>query len=260
MLPGIDPNQEMAGAKPKGQEIAKPKGQEVAKHQTNFEISLNEYAPQLEAVLPPDVPLARFKRVVITAVNQNPDLYTADRRTLFTACQKAALDGLLPDGREAALVVFRTKITRDGREEQINAVQYLPMVHGICKRMRNTGEILAIDAHPVFKNDDFDYELGDNPFIKHKPNIDKPGELRGAYCIIKLTNGEIIRDVMSVARIEKARAQSRAPNSLMWTKFYDEAAVKTVIRHASKSAPVSSEREKLRGLLEDVAQADEPEP
>lgn len=212
---------------------------------SNFEITLEEYAPSFAAVLPPHIPLERFKRVVITAVNQSPDLVAADRRSFFTACQKAAQDGLLPDGREAALVVYRTKVKRNGREEIINAVQYMPMVAGVRKRMRNTGEILSCDGQAVFKNDDFDYSLGDTPYIKHKPTLDEPGPLRAAYCIIKLTNGEIIRDVLTVAKIERARAQSRAKDGPAWTKFYDEMAIKTAIKHASKAAPMSSELDRL---------------
>lgn len=225
---------------------------------TNFEITLQEYEPQLVAVLPPHIPVEKFKRVIITAVNQNPDLAAADRRSLFTSCVKAAQDGLLPDGREAALVIFNTKVKREGKEVWINAVQYMPMIAGIRKRMRNTGEVLSADASVVYKNDEFDYELGDNQFIRHKPTMGDPGPAIGAYAIIKLANGEIIRDVMGVARIEKARAVSKSKNGPAWTGWWDEMACKTVLRHAAKSAPTSAELERL--LLRDDDDAGESRP
>lgn len=225
---------------------------------SNFEITLQEYEPQLVAVLPPHIPIEKFKRVIITAVNQNPDLAAADRRSLFTSCVKAAQDGLLPDGREAALVIFNTKVKRDGKEIWISAVQYMPMIAGIRKRMRNTGEVLSADAAVVYKNDEFDYELGDNQFIKHKPTMGDPGPAIGAYAIIKLANGEIIRDVMGYARIEKARAVSKSKNGPAWTGWWDEMACKTVLRHAAKAAPTSAELERL--LLTDDDDAGETRP
>src|SRR5271170_7688988 len=60
--------------------------------------------------LPSHIPAERFTRVVLTAVAQNPRLLKADRASLFTACMRAATDGLLPDGRDGALVTYSTKI------------------------------------------------------------------------------------------------------------------------------------------------------
>lgn len=64
---------------------------------------------EIEKVLPAHVTPEKFMRVVLTAISQNPELYRADRRSLLTSAINAAQDGLLPDGREAAFVIFRTK-------------------------------------------------------------------------------------------------------------------------------------------------------
>src|SRR5271154_2351552 len=121
--------------------------QQIAKRgPTTFDLMLAEYEPQIAAVLPLHIPPEKFRRVVITAVNLNPDLLKADRRSLFTACVRAAADGLYPDGREAALVMFG------------NSATYMPMIHGIRKRMRNTGEVTSAEAEVVYERDFFDYE------------------------------------------------------------------------------------------------------
>ena len=208
-----------------------------------FDQALDAYTPNFVAALPPEISVEHFKRMVITAVNTNPDLRYADRRTLFNACVKCASDGLLPDGREAALTVYRTKIKdREGREHYIDAAQYLPMVAGIRKRLRNTGEVNSAVAEVVYKNDKFHYQLGVDATIEHEPApLDSdPGTAIGAYAIISLTNGERILEVMRLAEIEAARAQSRAPNSIMWKSFWGEGARKTVLRRAAKSAPQAS--------------------
>lgn len=210
---------------------------------TNFEIELANYEPQIAAALPSHITVDRFKRIVITAINRNPDLAKADRRSLFNACVQCASDGLVPDGREAALVIFRTKDRRT--DTWIDVVQYLPMIQGVIKRMRNSGDVAAVDAQVVHERDEFDYQLGDDPRIVHKPALDAPGKMIGAYAIIKLTNGEILREVMSIAQIEKVRSVSRTKDKGPWVEWFDEMARKTVLRRCSKRAPVSPDLEKF---------------
>lgn len=207
-----------------------------------LEAQFEMFTPQIQAVLPAHITVEKFKRVVLTAINNNPDLLTADRRSLFNASVLAANDGLLPDGREAALVVFNTKVKIEGKETWIKKVQYMPMVAGIRKRMRNSGEVLSADAYVVYSKDRFSYQLGDDPKIEHHPaqGFDR-GEPVGAYAVIKLKNGEVLREVMSKAEIEAIRAMSRAPDSLMWSKVWGEGARKVVLRRCSKAAPVNAD-------------------
>jgi len=219
--------------------------------------ALEVYAVNFAAVLPPNVSVDHFKRMAVTAVNANQELMGGDRRTLFNALSKCASDGLMPDGREAALVLFRkTKIkNRFGQEEEIDAVQYMPMIAGIRKRLENSGKIVSAEAHVVHKGDLFRWSLGDNAYIEHQPApLDKdPGELIGAYAIIKMANGGIVRDVMRWSEIERSRSMSRASGGLMWTKFPEQAACKTVLRRCAKGAP--QEAAMLELLL---ARDDEP--
>ena len=224
----------------------------------DFAEALDIYAPNFAAELPSHIPVERFKRTIITAVNINPELRKADRRSLFNACVKCAHDGLYPDGQEAALVVFNTKVKNEhGQEVWVPLVQYLPMIKGIRKRMRNSGEVLSAIAEVVHRNDKFRFVKGEDPRIEHEPAaIDKdPGDPVGAYAIIRLSSGEILRDVMSKHEIERSRAQSKAPNSLMWTKFWGEGAKKTVMRHCSKQAPADSELERLMARDEELPEA-----
>ena len=79
------------------------------------------------AVLPDDVDSERFTAVVIRAVQEDPDLLAADRKSLFLSCQRAAQDGLIPDKREGALVVYSTKVN----DQWIKKVQWQPMIGGI---------------------------------------------------------------------------------------------------------------------------------
>lgn len=249
-------------------------GQELSPRR-QFEIQLDEQAQNFRALLPNHIPVEKFKRVVVVAVSQNPDLFHADRRSFFNAAQKCAVDGLLPDGRQAALVVYNTKTKvrlPDGTSEErwVPAVQYMPMIAGVRQRMRNSGEVLSAEAHVVYRNDKFFQKFGDDPAIVHEPPPfgTERGDPVGAYAIIKLKNGEVLREVMDKQQIERVRAISKSKDGPAWKGWWDEMARKTVMRRCAKAAPNSAdvdtlldrdeERPELQSLVE--LPGTEPEP
>ena len=204
---------------------------------------------EIAKALPPGLDVDRFIRTVITAVQMKEDLLYADRRSLFFSCMRAAQDGLMPDGREAVLNIYSTKqkVEHNGRwvEEWVPTVQYLPMVRGLIKIMRNSGEVASIDAAAVYANDFFTFKRGDDPRIEHEPYLgdDDPGPVIASYVIVKFTNGETHREVMPRRDIDKTRDASKSGTgaSSPWTKWYDQMSIKAVIKRAAKLLPNSSE-------------------
>lgn len=207
--------------------------QQRANEMTVLRQTIGKMEAQIKMALPAHIPVEKFHRVAVTAISSNPDLLNVDRTSLFAALMKAAQDGLLPDGREGAIVPFKGKAS------------WMPMVAGIMKKVRNSGEVSDWNAHAVYENDDFDYLLGDDQRIYHKPTMGEPGPVIGAYSIVKLKDGTVSRDFMPRWRIEKAREQGMAKNSLQWTAFYDEGAIKTVIKHHAKRLPQSTDVEAI---------------
>ena len=200
--------------------------------------TLTRMNAEFKAALPPQIPVDKFIRTTLTAVQMNPELLDADRRSLLGACMKAAQDGLLLDGREAAPVIFRTK---EGPK-----VQYMPMVGGLLKKIRNSGELSSISANVVYENDQFTYELGDFEQITHKPFLGaERGKPIAVYAVARTKDGAVYREVMSVADVEKVRASSRAANAGPWVQWWDEMARKTVIRRIAKRLPSSADFEQV---------------
>lgn len=197
--------------------------------------ALKQMEIQFKAVLPPHITPERFVRIVMTAVQGNPDLLNANRNSLFGACMKAAHDGLLPDGREAALVPFRS-----GGELQ---VQYMPMVWGIVKKVRNSGELANIDAQVVYENDEFDYyvdETGEH--LKWRPLFDGDrGERWLTFAIARTKDGSFYIEVMSEKQVLDVKNASRAKNGPWSGPFEDEMWRKTAIRRLSKRLPMSTD-------------------
>lgn len=202
--------------------------------------AIDKRKKEFVAALPKEVNAERFMRTLITTAQMRPELLDADRRSLIASCMKAAQDGLLPDGREAVLNVYKTQVGNDW----IQMVQYLPMVRGLLKTLRNSGEVSSVDAAAVYENDHFRFTRGDNPCIEHEPydGDDDPGKVKAAYVIVKFDNGEIHREVMFRRDIEKVRGASKAGNGPAWAKWYDQMAIKSVIKRAHKILPSSSDR------------------
>jgi len=208
--------------------------------------NLTQMAPQFRAALPAHITVEKFTRVAMTAIQNNPDLQKADRQSLFGSIVRLAQDGLLPDGREAAIVLFGTK------------AQAMPMIAGVLKKVRQSGEVSKISAHVVHENDHFVWKLGFDETVEHEPPaLDEPrGKAIGAYAIAVLKDGSQLLEVMSLEEIEKVRAVSRAARNGPWVQWWGEMARKTVMRRLSKRLPMSTD------LIDELDRDDtlDPEP
>lgn len=222
--------------------------------------SFKELRPQLAAALPANVPVDRFVRTALTSVQLHPELLQADRRSLFLSCLQAATDGLIPDGREGALVVFKTKVKRrDDRgnqvEEWIEKVQWMPMYGGLLKKIRNSDQLSSIAANVVYEADQFDYELGDEERIVHRPALANRGKQVAVYAIAKLKDGSIYREVMPWSDVMQIRASSKAKDGPAWSNWEDEMARKSAIRRLSKRLPAASDLDRYLGSTPETEHA-----
>lgn len=193
--------------------------------------SLQAMAPSFKAALPAHITVEKFTRVAMTAIQNNPDLQNADRNSLFGAIVRLAQDGLLPDGREAAIVLF-------GKQAQA-----MPMIAGVLKKIRQSGEVAKVSAHVVHQADRFVWRLGFDETVEHEPPaLDQPrGDPIGAYAVAVLKDGSQLLEVMSRDEIEKVRSVSRAKGNGPWVQWWGEMARKTVMRRLSKRLPMSTD-------------------
>ena len=227
---------------------------------TQFKQQLTAMSSQFGVALPSHIKPEKFQRVVLTVVQSSPDLLEADRQSLFDSCIKCASDGLIPDGREAALTVFNTKVKRGGRDEWIKKVQYIPMLAGIQKRVRNSGLIDSIQAHVIYEKDTFEWEQGFDERIIHKPFF--PGDRGkpvGVYAIAKFKDGSRQFEVMDVAEIERIRAASKTGQYGPWKDWWAEMARKSVFKRLAKWLPLDADVDDLIEY-DNRAEAIEPEP
>lgn len=192
----------------------------------------------------------KFVEVVLNAALGNADLLEADRRSFIAACMKAALDGLVPDGREAVLNVYNVKVTdkRTKAERWVQMVQYLPMVGGYIKRLYEHPDVELVDAAVVYEKDLFKWIRGDKPRLEHEPYPgDDPGKIIASYMCVTLKNGQIKREVMFNRDIQAVRAVSKSGSgaSSPWVKWPDQQAIKSVIKRGSKQLPRTNNLDQL---------------
>lgn len=207
----------------------------------------SQYAPALPSHISPE----RFQGTVVTAVNLNPDLLKADRRSLFNACTRAAHDGLMPDGREGALVIFGKQVT------------WMPMVYGIIKKARQSGEIATLGARIVYQNEldtgRFKFTIRDGEdVLEHDPILfGERGVPVGAYARVKFKDGSIEYEILNKAELDKIRNVSRAKNGGPWVEWWEEMAKKSAIRRLAKRLPLSSELQATISHGEEVTEYQE---
>ena len=197
-----------------------------------------EFQAKLEQASPPGVNIDRFTRVTLTALQQNPSIANGDRQSLYNAVVKCATDGLLPDGKQAALVMFG------------GAVQYMPMIGGLRNIAAKHG--IAMATGVVHKADFFEYELGIESRMVHKPApLDQPrGDAIGAWAQARDADGNLYLEVMGREDIEKVRAVSRSKGNGPWVQQWGEMARKTVGRRLFKSLPITGLDERDARILE----------
>ena len=99
-----------------------------------------------------------------------------------------------------------------------------------------------IDAQTVYENDEFEYELGMDPVLKHKPARTNRGNPIYFYATFKLTNGGQGFQVMSIEDVQAhAKKYSKTYNNGPWQTNFEEMAKKTVLKKLLKYAPLKTE-------------------
>ncbi|HBC0585284.1 TPA: recombinase RecT [Enterobacter cloacae] len=205
----------------------------------NIKEDLDRELVQVQNLLPSHVSFDRFTHAASVAIANSEDLKVADRQTVINALVSCAKDGLIPDNREAAIVVFSKKAANGS---WFKVAQYMPMIDGVLKRARQSGEISIIATRVVYENDKFRAWLDDNgEHILYEPTLGERGAMLGALAYAKMKTGEFQFEWMNLDDINKVRSASKNSDKGPWVDWYESMSRKSVMHRLCRRLPNNSE-------------------
>jgi len=166
-------------------------------------------------------------------MQRNPLLLDCTRESIMNALLVGAGMGLdFADGKDH-LYLVPFKNNRLGKYEATCIVGY----KGLMELAVREGYAKRVVARAVYESDHFEYDLGINEKLEHRPEGERMDEtdITHVYAIAFLQNGDSIFEVMDRNQVEKIRAGSRARSATAWTEHWEMMARKTVIKRLSKT-------------------------
>lgn len=202
----------------------------------------SEIAKALPSVITPE----RFTRITLSALSTNPKLAQTTPKSFLGAMMTAAQLGLEPNTPlgQAYLIPFKNK--------GVLECQFQLGYKGMLDLAYRSGEVSVIQAHTVYENDTFEYELGLDPKLKHIPAKENRGDAVYFYGVFRTKDGGYGFEVMSVEDVRKHAkkySQSYSGAYSPWTTNFEEMGKKTVLKKALKYAPMKSDF--VRGIVQD---------
>ena len=202
--------------------------------------------PAIKKALPSVITPERFTRMVLSALSATPKLAECSPQSFLAAMMTAAQLGVEPNTAlgQAYLLPYRNH----GNME----CQFQLGYKGLIDLAYRSGEVSVIQAHTVYENDVFEYELGMDPKLRHVPAKADRGEAVAYYAMFKTKDGGYGFEVMSVDDVQRHAqrySKSYGSGSSPWRSNFDEMAKKTVLKRALKYAPLKSDF--VRGVAQD---------
>lgn len=188
---------------------------------------------------------ALYERVAFNALTRGgPSLQRCTTDSIHVALLQCAEMGLFPDGNEAALVPYKNKAT------------LIPMVAGLLRLAREALPGLSIWSAVVYTGDEFDFAIGTEPHITHRPSAEVSHvqeNIAAVYACARVAGAkEVETEVLFIDEILRYREMSAAGrrNDGPWATHFGEMARKTALRRLLKRLP-------RRGGMALALQADE---
>lgn len=191
---------------------------------------IEENKEQIKKALSGQIEVDRFVRAALTAISREPKLKECSPRSILGCIiQAGQLDLEIGNSlQHAHMIPFKGQ------------AQFIIGYQGYIELIMRTGKVKSIYAQVVKENDDFDYQYGTEPFLRHKPSPTERGATKGAYAVAQLVSGAWVFEYMSKDQLERIRAQAPSGDQKVWREHTDEKYRVTTLRRLQKYLPKSS--------------------
>lgn len=160
-----------------------------------FSAFLEKFKPQMALALPKHLTADRMARLTLTAFSSTPKLQVCDPKTIAASIMTASTLGLEPgvDG-QCFLVPYGKTCT------------CVPGWKGLVDLVSRSGRA-TVWTGAVFQGDEFDYALGDTPFIRHRPGEENdPDMMTHVYAVGRVNGSQHpVIEVWTVGKVKKHR-------------------------------------------------------
>jgi recombination protein RecT len=160
-----------------------------------FSDFMERLKPQMALALPKHMNSDRMARLALTAFSSNPDMQRCEFRTIAASLMTAGAMGLEPGVNGAGyLIPYKGTCT------------FVPGWKGLVDLVSRSGRA-TVWTGAVFEGDDFDYALGDRPFVRHRPGDETdPDKLTHVYAIGRSNGSDYpVIEVWSMRKVWKHR-------------------------------------------------------
>lgn len=205
---------------------------------------------ELSLVLPKNMSVDKFTRLVLSEVVKNPKLNKCDPREFMLSVSTVAQLGLEVGASLGHAYILPYENKKKNKIEPQVIIGY----RGMIDLARRSGQIVSIEARAVFEKDKFEVEFGLNSKLVHVPNfeLENRGEIKFVYAVANLVGGGVQFEVLGLPQIQKAKPKY---GSNIWDSNFEEMAKKTAIRRLFKMLPISTEMSRAISI-DDAADAD----
>lgn len=190
---------------------------------------IQQLRPEIQRALPAGLSGDRMARLALTAVRKTPKLAECTPESFAGALLSASALGLEPDvNGEAYLVPYKGECTL--------IIGY----QGFAKLFWQHPLAQHLDCQAVHERDEFDYRLGTDPFLSHKPAVGERGKVIAYYAVAGLKGGASPFVVLSPEEVKRLRggktgSSGNIPDPQHWMER------KTVLRQLFKLTPKSTQ-------------------
>lgn len=160
-----------------------------------FSRFMDKFKPQMALALPKHLNADRMARLALTAFSSNLDLQNCTPNSIAASIMTASQLGLEPGiNGQGFLIPYKATCT------------FVPGWKGLVDIANRSGRC-TVWTGAVFEGDDFDYALGDNPFIRHRPgDEDDPAKLTHVYAVGRVKGADVpVLEVWTIRKVWKHR-------------------------------------------------------
>jgi len=154
---------------------------------------LDKMKPQMALALPKHLTADRMARLALTAFSTTPKLRRCTPQSIAGSLMTAAQLGLEPNvGGQGYLVPYKETCT------------FVPGWRGLVDLVNRSGRA-TVWTGAVRAGDEFDYQLGDGPYVRHKPGeADDDMPFTHVYAVGRVRDAQMpVIEVWTRAKVEK---------------------------------------------------------